>query len=115
MSDYKRGKLCVQVWAGHWEDVAEMSEASTTVEADLIEYGVAIRQAFNLGNTPNILLMTRRIKKTHHAIMHLPIEQREMVIVWHFGDEDERKDAFGSIGREPSKMKNIYKKIGRRV
>ena len=81
----------------------------------MMEYGVAIRQAFSSGTAPNILMMTKRIKKTHRAIMRLPVEQREMVIVWHFGEDDERIDAFGSVDREPAKMKNIYKKIGRRV
>jgi hypothetical protein len=115
MSDYKRGKARVCAWANHWSDVADFAERNTTIEAKMMEYGVNLRKAFQTPSEPNVLMMSPWLKKTHMDIMELEVPQREVILVWHFGDEDERKYAFGSIGREPSKMKNIYKKIGRRV
>lgn len=114
-SDYKRGKVLTGLWASHWDCVAEMSSARKTSEADLVEYGVAIRSAFLASSTPNILLMTPRIKKTHRIIMHLPVDQRETVVAWHFGEDRERFKWFGRTDREPSKIGAIYKKIGRKV
>lgn len=113
MSDYKRGKARVCAWANHWSDVAEFAERNNTIEAKILEYGVNLRKAFQTPSEPNVLIMSPWIKKTHRDIMDLPVDQRETILVWHFGDEDERYDSFGIVRREPSKMKAIYQKLGR--
>ena len=43
MSDYSRGKSAVLAWAQHWFDFNESVVKRTTSEADLVDYGVAIR------------------------------------------------------------------------
>lgn len=113
MSDYKRGKIRVQVWAQHWQDVAERASANTTIEAKMVEYGTNIRKAFHMPSAPNILIMTPGIRLTHREIMELPVSQREKLIVWHFGDDEERKKEFGVIRREPAKIRALYEKLGR--
>ena len=114
-SDYKRGKVCCQLWAAHWDAVAEMAEARTTIEARLIEYQTAIRGAFTSGEGPNVLLMTPRLRQTHLIDMQFPPVQREKVLVWHLGDVKERKDLFGSANVEGNEIKAIYRKVGRRI
>ena len=113
-SDYKRGKVCVELWAHHWDAVAEMASSGTTSEAVLVEYNVSIRTAFIGAHVPNVLMMTPRMKETHYEIMLLPISQRETLLVWHFGNDAEQLAAFGRVDREPAKMKAIYQSIGRR-
>lgn len=113
MSDYRRGKARVIGWADHWSEVAEFADRNNTIEAKIIEYGVNLRKAFQTSSEPNILIMSPWIAKTHRDIMELPPQQREVLIVWHFGDEDERTDKFGEVKKEPSKVVPIYKKLGR--
>ena len=113
MSDYKRGKARVCAWANHWSDVADFADKNTTVEAKIIEYGTNIRKAFHTPSAPNVLIMSPWISITHRDIMELKPQQRETIVVWHFGDEDERIKAFGGIKREPNKVIPIYKKLGR--
>ena len=113
MSDYKRGKARVCAWANHWSDVAEYADRNTTIEAKLIEYGVNLRKAFQTPSEPNVLIMSPWIKMTHRDIMELPVEQREVLIVWHFGNEEERHDKFGDVKKEPGKMIPIYRRLGR--
>ena len=113
MSDYKRGKARVCAWANHWLDVAEFAERNTTIEAKMMEYGVNLRKAFQTPSEPNVLIMSPWIKMAHLDIMVLPVEQRETIITWHFGDEDERLDAFGDVKKEPGKIVAIYQKLGR--
>lgn len=92
-----------------------------------MEYAVSIRTAFT-SSEPNVPIMSDRVKETHRVIMTLESEevmqrkaksgkpiQREMVLVWHLGDEKARREMFGDIRREPSKLKAIYEKIGRRL
>ena len=116
MSDYKRGKGMVHAWAIHWDAIANVADANTTVEAKLIEYGQPIREAFTHAHVPELLMipMPDYVRVAHRYIMELPIEQREVMLVWHFGDDGERNDMFGRSDREPAKMGAIYKKIGRR-
>ena len=113
MSDYKRGKARVCAWANHWSDVADFAERNTTIEAKMMEYGVNLRKAFQTPSEPNVLMMSPWIKKTHIDIMELEVPQREAILVWHFGDEDERNDMFGGVKREPRKMIPIYERLGR--
>jgi hypothetical protein len=113
MSDYKRGKLRAQAWANHWDEVAEHAGRSTTIEAKLIEYGCSVRNAFQKPSEPNILIMSPWIKSAHMDIMALEPKYREILIIWHFGDEDERRDRFGNIKREPRSLVPIYKRLGR--
>lgn len=80
-----------------------------------MEYGVAIRSAFTEAKTPAVLMMTPRLKKTHRIIMALPIPQRELLISWHFEDDTGRAREFGRSDREPSGLKAIYQKIGRKM
>ena len=116
MSDYKRGKNMVIAWAAHWDAIADVASSRVTVEAKLIEYGQAIRTAFVRPHMPEILMtaMPSYVRVTHRCIMDLPAEQRETMLVWHFGDDDERWEKFGKLHREPHKMIPIYKKIGRK-
>lgn len=113
MSDYKRGKARVCAWANHWDEVADYADSNTTIEAKMVEYGVNIRKAFQTPSEPNVLMMSRWLRMTHQDIMDLPVEQRETIITWHFGDEDEREAAFGQLRREPNSIKAIYRKVGR--
>lgn len=120
ISDYKEGKIRVQLWAGHWMEVAEANDLGTTVESTLMDYGVAIRQSFNVGVVPDILIMSPRTRETHRIIYELDPpdeypEKREAIITWHFADEEERKRAFGSASREPKEMKLIYEMVARRA
>ena len=113
MSDYKRGKVRVYLWASHWDAVADEADRNTTIEAKMVEYHTNLRKAFQTPSEPNVLIMTPSIKQTHLEIMELPAPQREHILVWHFGDDDERREAYGDTKREPSPMKAIYQKLGR--
>lgn len=103
-------------WAAHWDWFAEMSSKGNTVEAELMDYHQSIRVAFTKPVVPDWLgtQMQPYVRTAHFHIMGLPVEQREALVVWHFGDESERRAAFESNAREPSKMAAIYKKLGRR-
>ena len=116
MTDYKRGKGMVHAWAIHWDAIANVADAHTTIEAKLIEYGQPIREAFTHAHVPEILMipMPNYVRTTHRCIMELPIEQREVMLVWHFGDENERNGMFWRSDREPRKMIPIYESLGRR-
>ena len=117
MSDYKCGKGMVHAWAAHWDAVADTADANTTIEAKMIDYGQPIREAFTHAHVPEILMipMPNYVRTTHRCIMDdLSGSHRETVIVWHFGDEDERWIKFGKLQREPSSLKSVYEKIGRR-
>ena len=116
MSDYKRGKANVADWVDHWNRVADFADSRTTIEGKMSEYGQAIRVAFTNAHVPDILATTMRphVRVTHRVIMGLPVDQRESLIVWAFGDDDEVITLFGRKDREPSKIKPIYQKIGRK-
>ena len=116
MSDYKRGKGMVHAWAIHWDAIANVADANTTIEARLIEYQTPIREAFTRAHVPELLMipMPNYVRTAHRCIMELPVEQREIMLVWHFGDEAERNNMFGRSDREPSSMTAIYRKMGRR-
>ena len=116
MSDYRRGKGMVSAWASHWDAIADIASARTTIEAKMVEYRQSIRTAFSHSEMPELLMvaMPPYIRVTHRCIMGLPVPQREAVLVWHFGDNDERLNMFGRDDREPSKLNAIYKGIGRR-
>ncbi len=117
MSDYKRGKGLVEAWERHWDAVANVADSRTTTEAKMMEYGQPIRVAFTEHKVPDILLMAMPpyVRKAHRAIMELPVHQRECIIVWHFGDDDERLSKFGIVHKEPKRMVGIYRKLGRRL
>ena len=103
-------------WAAHWDAIADQSSRGKTVEAELMEYHQSIRVAFTTSEMPEILMtvMPPYVRSSHQHIMALPVEQREALVVWHFGDESERRAAFDSSGKEPSRMGAIYRKLGRR-
>jgi hypothetical protein len=105
----------VLLWAAHWDAIADIADSRTTVEEKLIEYGQPIRVAFTQAHVPELLMtaMPPYIRQTHQLIMSLPVQQRETLLVWHFGDRDERRDFFGRDDREPSKMTAMYRKMGR--
>ena len=116
MSDYTRGKNMVIAWELHWDSIATFAESGKTSEAELLDYGVSIRAAFVTPNVPDIMLMAmpEYIRTTHYCVMtDMEAEQREAVIVWHFGDEAEKREHFGRINREPKKMTAIYERIAR--
>ena len=116
MSDYKRGKAMVHEWDHYCNVIADYSDSGTTIEAKIVEYQTPIRTAFTSRLEPDIMLtvMPEYLRITHHCIMDLPLGQREALLVWHFGDEAERKDLFVASAREPNKMGHIYRLIGRR-
>ena len=116
MSDYKRGKAMVQEWDHYWNIIADYSDSGSTIEAKIVEYQTSIRTAFTSRLEPDIMLtaMPSYLRTTHHVIMDLPIDQREALLVWHFGDDDERRAVFGRTDREPNKMVQIYRIMGRR-
>ena len=116
MSDYKRGKAMVQEWDHYWNIIADYSDSGSTIEAKIVDYQTSIRTAFTARLEPDIMLtaMPSYLRITHHVIMDLPIDQREALLVWHFGDNEERRAVFGRIDREPNKMVQIYRTMGRR-
>ena len=117
MSDYKRGKNMTHAWAAHWDAIADVADRYPTIEAKMIEYGQPIRTAFTKSYVPDTLAvpMPDYVRVTHRCIMDdLSVEHRESILVWHFGDDDERWIKFGKLRREPTSLVPIYKKIGRR-
>lgn len=113
---YMRGKDAVGWWCNHWLKYIIATSRTSTVEAELVEYGCSIRQAFSEGTVPNIVKMTPYLKATHRIIMEgLPADQRDDLLLWSLGEDEEIIEAFGVQNREPSSIKALYKKIGRKL
>ena len=107
----------VDEWKWHWERIERKSSSHITVEGQLIDYQQAIRTAFTGSHVPEYMLtvMPAHIMVTQRIIMNLPVRQREALLVWTFGDDDERLELFGRKDAIPSKIKDVYRKIGRRA
>ncbi len=115
MSDYTKGKNRVIAWTLHWEAVARHSDAGDSTIAGMVDYHTSVRAAFVTPHIPDVMIlaMPDYIRSAHYCIMALEPDQREAVIVWNFGDDDERLKLFGSILREPKALTSIYRRIGR--
>jgi len=121
-SDYSRGKADVQAWAYHWTQVYAGDKGESSTLGKLVDYGQPIHVAFTQYNVPEHLLTISPpyIREIHAKIMDvggpngvLSLDQREAVIVWHFGTSQDCVELFGASRQEPSKIKASYKLIGR--